>query len=199
MNLNWSKSKGEATPEELIPAIIQDSASQKVLMLGYMNREALELTEKSGKVTFFSRTRNALWEKGETSGNFLRVEKILPDCDSDALLILVKPEGPTCHRSTPTCFDPDLGFLETLEKTIQDRMDRLPEGSYVSSLVKRGLDRIIQKVGEEGVETVIAAKNENQELFEGEASDLLFHLLVLLRAKGSSLGQIIETLKKRHS
>jgi len=190
--LNWGKSDG------LVPAIIQDADSGRVLMLGYMNAESLELTRRSGQVTFYSRTRQSIWLKGETSGNFLRVVEISPDCDQDALLIRARPDGPTCHRGTETCFESELGFLHELEKTIQDRFDNRPKGSYVTSLIERGLDRMAQKVGEEAIETVIASKNPDLAELEGEASDLLFHLMVLLRARGSSLSRLCVLLAKRH-
>jgi phosphoribosyl-ATP pyrophosphohydrolase/phosphoribosyl-AMP cyclohydrolase len=192
-SLNWNKSDG------LVPAVIQDANSHEVLMLGYMNAESLELTQKTSKVTFYSRTRKAIWTKGETSGNFLHVVEILPDCDQDALLIRARPEGPTCHRGTETCFESEIAFLSELEEVIAGRFKDRPKGSYVTSLIERGTDRMAQKVGEEAVETVIASKNPDLETFEGEASDLLFHLMVLLRAKGSSLGRLSALLKSRHS
>lgn len=193
MQLNWGKSDG------LVPAIIQHAESHEVLMLGYMNAESLELTRKSGKVTFYSRTRQSLWVKGETSGNFLHVVEILPDCDQDALLIRARPEGPTCHRGTETCFGSGISFLQELEEVVAGRFRDKPKGSYVTRLIEEGLDRMAQKVGEEAVETVIASKNPDQDTFESEASDLVFHLMVLLQARGSSLEKLCAVLKKRHA
>jgi phosphoribosyl-ATP pyrophosphohydrolase/phosphoribosyl-AMP cyclohydrolase len=198
MKLNWGKSDG------LVPAIIQDAESGRVLMLGYMSAESLELTRKSGKVTFYSRTRQSIWLKGETSGNYLNVVEISPDCDQDALLIRARPDGPTCHRGTETCFEETassggISFLNELHKIIQGRFKERPKGSYVTSLIEDGLDRMAQKVGEEAIETVIASKNPGLTEFEGEASDLVFHLMVLLEARGSSLAKLSEFLRKRHS
>ncbi len=192
IQINWQKGDG------LVPAIIQDHRSKAVLMLGYMNAESLDATSQSGRVTFYSRTRQALWVKGKTSGNFFDVVEIKPDCDQDALLILVNPVGPACHRDTETCFDGDFDFLIQLEQTIQDRIDHPNANSYTSRLLQEGLDRVIQKVGEEGVECVIAAKNEDLDKLEGEAADLLFHLMVMLRAKKTSLIQVMSTLIRRH-
>jgi len=194
MKLNWNKSEG------LVPAIIQDSKTEKVLMLGYMNSESLEKTLESKKVVFFSRSRQSLWVKGETSGNFFHVVDIQPDCDGDALLVKVTPEGPACHRNTETCFDvsPAIRFLEGLEEIIDERLKNPEAGSYVASLKERGLDRIAQKVGEEAVETVIASKNGDSAKFEEEAADLLFHLMVLLKFKNSSLERVADQLKGRH-
>ena len=191
--MNFEKSEGG-----LIPAVIQDAESHRVLMIGYMNRESYEKTLETKKVTFFSRSRQSIWVKGETSGNFLDVVEISPDCDGDALLIKASPVGPTCHRGTTACFDSELGFLTELEAVIESRKSASPETSYVAKLFARGLDRIAQKVGEEAVETVIAAKNSDAAVFESEASDLLFHLMVLLKAKGSSLGSLVRLLKTRH-
>jgi phosphoribosyl-AMP cyclohydrolase / phosphoribosyl-ATP pyrophosphohydrolase len=193
MKINWSKS-----PDGLVPAIIQDAESGRVLMLGYMNAESLELTRKNGHVTFYSRTRQSLWVKGETSGNFLHVVEIQPDCDQDALLIRARPEGPTCHRGTETCFDSGVAFLGQLQEVIASRFKDRPQGSYVTRLIEEGPDRMAQKVGEEAVETVIASKNQDLGDFEGEASDLLFHLMVLLQQKGSSLSRLAALLEKRH-
>ncbi len=192
MKINFEKANG------LVPAIIQNADTGSVLMLGYMNEESLVSTQSSGRVTFFSRSRQSLWTKGETSGNFLSVVEILPDCDSDALLIRVRPEGATCHRGTDTCFEDELGFLHELESIIEDRFTKQPEGSYVAGLVKAGLDRIAQKVGEEAIETVIAAKNIETDKFNEEAADLVFHLMVLLRQRGSSLGKVCGVLRERH-
>jgi phosphoribosyl-ATP pyrophosphohydrolase/phosphoribosyl-AMP cyclohydrolase len=198
MELHWSKAEGG-----LLPAIIQDAGTGKVLMLGYMNAESLQRTQETGRVTFFSRSRQSLWVKGETSGNFFNVVELQPDCDSDALLIRVRPEGPACHRGTETCFDQaqgeGIGFLSELQEVIAGRFRDKPKGSYVTSLIERGTDRMAQKVGEEAVETVIASKNPDLETFEGEASDLLFHLMVLLQARGSSLARLSALLRKRHA
>ncbi len=192
----------------LVPAIIQDAASGRVLMLGYMNRESLQKTADSGRVTFFSRSRNELWVKGETSGNFLRVVSISDDCDSDALLIKAEPDGPTCHTGSESCFDAGrsgiltetgLPFLAYLEAFLQDRKRTMPEGSYTSKMFAKGLDKIAQKVGEEAVETVIASKNDDYSEFVYEASDLLFHLMLLLVEKGIPFESLIEELRRRHS
>lgn len=193
MKLNWNKENG------LIPAIIQHAETREVLMLGYMNEESLLRTQETGFVTFFSRSRQALWQKGESSGHTLSVVQISADCDQDAVLIRAKPIGPTCHRETETCFDNEFEFLTTLESTIEKRMSTRPEGSYISKLIQSGPDRIIQKVGEEAIETVIAAKNDDPQELESEAADLLFHLMVLLQSKGTSLSEIVGTLKERHS
>ncbi len=183
----------------LVPAIIQDAATGKVLMLGFMNQAALQKTRDEKRVTFFSRSKQRLWTKGETSGHFLLVVSISEDCDQDTLLIKVHPQGPVCHTGSDTCFAetnrPDL--LSRLEMTIRDRFQNPTEGSYVSSLVKKGINKIAQKVGEEAVELVIESKDSNDELFLGEAADLLFHYLVLLRAKGFGLQDVIDVLEKR--
>ena len=184
----------------LVPVIIQDAGTLRVLMLGYMNKEALEKTQTSGFVTFFSRSKNRLWQKGETSGNKLEVIEIRSDCDSDALLVLVKACGPTCHTGSVSCFGEEnissLSMLADLEKTIQDRKENPKEESYTSSLFKEGLSRIAQKVGEEGVEVSIAGATGADNLAE-EAADLLYHLIVLLAAKDLSLGVVLNVLKKR--
>ena len=190
--MNWNKSDG------LIPAIIQDAKSNAVLMLGYMNQESLEITKTSGKVTFFSRTRQAIWLKGETSGNFFNVVEIKPDCDQDALLITVNPDGPACHRETETCFDSDVQFLAELDGIIEDRFKNPAATSYTNQLIQEGLDRVTQKVGEEAIETVIAAKNSDLKNLEGEAADLIFHLMVLLRFKKTSLAGVMNVLRSRH-
>lgn len=190
----------EKSADKLIPAIIQDAQTQKVLMLGYMNREAFELTRESGKVTFFSRSRRKLWTKGETSGNFLTVADIATDCDADTILIKAIPAGAVCHTGADTCFgevNENENFLYELEKVIRARKENPPENSYTSKLFDRGLNKIAQKVGEEAVELVIEAKDENAELFKGEAADLLFHFLILLRAKNIELSDILEVLKQR--
>lgn len=186
----------------LIPAVIQDFATGKVLMLGYMNREALTKTQKEGRVTFFSRTKNRLWTKGETSGNFLEVKEILPDCDKDTLLIKVAPTGPACHTGADTCFDEantaGVGFLNELAAIIKQRREHPIPTSYTSSLFEKGINKVAQKVGEEAVEVVIEAKDNNQDLFVNEAADLLFHLMILLEAKDTSLAAVVEVLNKRH-
>jgi phosphoribosyl-ATP pyrophosphohydrolase/phosphoribosyl-AMP cyclohydrolase len=185
----------------LLPVIIQDFDTNKVLMLGYMNEEALQKTQAEGLVTFFSRSKNRLWTKGESSGNFLKVKQISIDCDEDTLLIKVTPQGPVCHTGTDTCFsekNEGSAFLFQLESVIKDRKRSLNDDSYTASLFKKGINKIAQKVGEEAVELVIEAKDDNKELFLGEAADLLYHYLVLLSAKDFSLSDVIETLSKRH-
>ena len=185
----------------LVPAIIQDATTQKVLMLGYMNAEALALTQASKKVTFFSRTKNRLWTKGEESGNFLELVSIKEDCDQDTLLIQVNPQGPTCHKGTDTCWEESntssFGFLSTLGKTIKVRKENNEDDSYVASLFRLGINKIAQKVGEEAVETIIEAKDADEELFLSESADLLFHYLILLEAKGFSLQDIEQRLASR--
>jgi len=196
MNIDFQKSGG------LVPAIIQDELTSKVLMLGYMNEEALAKTTESGQVTFFSRTKSRLWTKGEESGNFLNVVSITADCDNDTLLIKVNPVGPVCHTGTDTCWgetnEGDFAFLNFLQKFIQMRFKEMPEGSYTTSLFKKGINRMAQKVGEEAVETVIEATNGTEEGFLYEASDLVYHLIVLLTSKGYSLDDLGRELKKRH-
>jgi len=197
MNLDFDKQGG------LIPAIIQDAKSSKVLMLGYMNEEALEKTKKEGRVTFYSRSKNKLWTKGESSGNYLQVESIKEDCDEDTLLIKAHPLGPVCHTGADTCFDEEnsgsgLAFLEQLGNTIRDRHKHPSENSYTSKLFARGINKVAQKVGEEAVELVIEAKDDNEELFLNEAADLIYHTLVLLEAKGYSLAEVVEVLEGRH-
>jgi phosphoribosyl-ATP pyrophosphohydrolase/phosphoribosyl-AMP cyclohydrolase len=193
MTLDFEKGGG------LVPVVIQHADSLHVLMLGYMNAEALEQTQREGKVTFFSRSKNRLWTKGETSGNFLWVNEIREDCDSDALLIKVRPEGPVCHTGAASCFREDVpkGFLYELEQTIAQRIDSGAEDSYTSRLVQRGINKVAQKVGEEAVELVIEAKDNDPDLFKGEAADLLYHLLILLKAKGFSLEDIEAVLRAR--
>lgn len=187
---------------ELIPAIIQDQDSGKVLMLGYMNQEALAKTRETGLVTFFSRSKQRLWQKGETSGNTLQVLKILEDCDQDALLILVKPNGPTCHTGALSCFGnenlTDAEFISALSGVIKARAQTKPENSYVAKLLDSGVKRIAQKIGEEGVEVALAAVVESDQALCGELADLLFHILVLLEAKGLSFNQMIAVLRSRH-
>jgi len=192
----------------LIPAIIQDASSSRVLMLGFMNAEALEKTRKEGRVTFFSRTKNRLWTKGEESGNFLHVVNILEDCDQDTLLIKATPAGPVCHTGQDTCFNelnsgfPDSGgisFIADLQQLIHARRSEMPEGSYTTSLFKEGINKIAQKVGEEAVELVIESKDNNDDLFLNEAADLVYHLLVLLAAKGKDIKDVAAVLEQRHS
>ncbi len=189
--------------EGLIPAIIQDVETKTVLMLGYMNAEALEKTKTTKKVTFFSRSKQRLWIKGEESGNFLNLVNIKNDCDNDTLLIKVKPVGPTCHKGADTCWKEtniqDLGFLSQLETVIKDRKENASEDtSYVASLFNKGINKIAQKVGEEAVEVVIEAKDYNDNLFLNESADLLFHYLILLQAKGFLLNDVVNILKQRN-
>ncbi|RKS01173.1 MULTISPECIES: bifunctional phosphoribosyl-AMP cyclohydrolase/phosphoribosyl-ATP diphosphatase HisIE [unclassified Flavobacterium] len=193
MTLDFSKYNG------LIPTIIQDNQTEQVLMLGYMNEDAFQKTQDENIVTFFSRSKNRLWTKGETSGNFLKVVSIKDDCDQDALLIKVIPNGPTCHNGTTSCFDnePQISFLNELEKVIEERISIPSSESYVTSLFQKGLNKIAQKVGEEAVELVIEAKDDNADLFLNEAADLLFHYLILLKAKGFSLEKVETILKDR--
>jgi phosphoribosyl-ATP pyrophosphohydrolase/phosphoribosyl-AMP cyclohydrolase len=197
MQLDFNKMDG------LIPAIIQDEQTGKVLMLGFMNPEALAQTQETGKVTFFSRTKNRLWTKGEESGNFLNVVSIAEDCDRDTLLIKVNPTGPVCHTGADTCFNEknreDILFLKFLQDFIVRRRQEMPEGSYTTSLFQKGVGRIAQKVGEEAVETVIEAMNGNDERLLYEGSDLLYHLIVLLTYKGFRLEDLAKELKKRHN
>ena len=195
MTIDFNKGEG------LVPAIIQDEQTLEVLMLGYMNAEAYQKTVSENKVTFFSRTKNRLWTKGEESGNFLNVVSIAEDCDNDTLLIKVNPVGSTCHKGNRSCFDTTFNqnFIFELEKIIRDRYANPIEGSYVNKLRNKGLNKIAQKVGEEGVETVIAALNETENDFINEASDLIFHLLVLMKEKNISLNTIAKNLEDRHS
>ncbi len=184
----------------LVPAVIQDNDSLQVLMVGFMNEEALEKTRKEGKVTFFSRSKNRLWTKGETSGNFLYVKEINADCDNDSILISVNPAGPVCHTGRTSCFGDEVskGFLYKLEQIICERIDSDTTDSYTNKLFKKGINKVAQKVGEEAVELVIESKDDNMELFENEAADLLYHFLILLKAKGSALENIETVLRKRH-
>ncbi len=193
MILNFDKSNG------LLPVIIQDNHTLQVLMLGYMNEEAFEKTKSEQRVTFFSRSKNRLWTKGETSGNFLNVVSIKEDCDNDALLIQVNPSGPTCHTGTTSCFaiESNVSFLNELENVIENRIANPTSESYVASLFQKGINKIAQKVGEEAVELVIEAKDNNQDLFVGEAADLLFHYLILLQSKGLKLKNIEQELMRR--
>ncbi len=196
MTLDFEKMGG------LIPAIIQDNNTNKVLMLGFMNEEALEQTLSSGKVTFFSRTKNRLWMKGETSGNTLSVVSITPDCDNDTLLVKAIPAGPVCHKGTDTCFgeknEENIMFLKYLQNFIERRRQEMPEGSYTTTLFQKGINRMAQKVGEEAVETVIEATNGTEDRLIYEASDLIYHLIVLLTSKGLRIDDLARELKKRH-
>ena len=196
MTLDFEKMGG------LIPAIVQDNNTNKVLMLGFMNEEALKLTLSSGKVTFFSRTKNRLWMKGETSGNTLSVVSITPDCDNDTLLIKAIPAGPVCHKGTDTCFgeknEEDILFLKYLQNFIERRRHEMPEGSYTTTLFQKGINRMAQKVGEEAVETVIEATNGTEDRLIYEPSDLIYHLIVLLTSKGLRIDDLARELKKRH-
>ena len=197
MNVNFDK-----LGNGLVPAIIQDNTTKNVLMLGFMNEEAFKKTQELGKVTFYSRTKNRLWTKGEESGNFLNVVEILNDCDEDTLLIKVNPVGPTCHKGTDTCWaeenKDDLSFFKYLQDFIDKRHEEMPEGSYTTSLFKKGTRKITQKVGEEAVETVIGAMANDDENFIYEASDLLYHLIVLLTHKGYRIEDLSRELQKRH-
>ncbi|WP_394777114.1 bifunctional phosphoribosyl-AMP cyclohydrolase/phosphoribosyl-ATP diphosphatase HisIE [Flavobacterium sp.] len=197
MNVDFTKSA-----DGLIPAIIQDSETKNVLMLGYMNEESLQKTIETQKVTFFSRSKQRLWTKGEESGNFLNLVDIKNDCDGDTLLIQAKPVGPTCHTGADTCWQEEnkenYGFLSNLENTIKVRRENADsEKSYVASLFEKGINKIAQKVGEEAIEVVIEAKDDNDDLFLSESADLLFHYLILLQAKGFQLNDVVDILKKR--
>lgn len=203
MTLNFDESPGG-----LLPAIIQDDQTGRVLMLGYMNAEAYAQTQAEGIVTFFSRSKNRLWTKGETSGNFLHVRQILPDCDGDTLLIKAAPDGPTCHTGADTCFEEaDQGkansgrgqFLNYLQGIIRERKNAPTDDSYTARLFKKGVNKIAQKVGEEAVELVIEAKDSNDDLFRSEAADLLFHYLILLEQRGMDLDEVIGELQARHT
>ena len=190
----------EKSADGLVPAIVQDAQTNKVLMLGYMNSEAFEKTGETQKVTFFSRSRQTLWTKGETSGNFLHVKEIFIDCDADTILIKAIPTGAVCHSGADTCFDEKNeaeNFLFELEKIIKERKENPAENSYTSKLFAKGINKIAQKVGEEAVELIIEAKDDNPELFKAEAADLLYHLLVLFAEKDIELKVVLETLKKR--
>ena len=196
MKLDFEKMGG------LIPAIVQDNNTNKVLMLGFMNEEAYEETKETGKVTFFSRTKNRLWMKGETSGNTLQVVSMMVDCDNDTILIKANPAGPVCHTGADTCFGEknveDIMFLKYLQDFIEQRRQEMPEGSYTTSQFLKGVNRMAQKVGEEAVETVIEATNGTEDGFIYEASDLIYHLIVLLTSKGLRLEDLARELKKRH-
>ena len=193
MNIDFNKGDG------LVPAIIQDAQTMQVLMLGYMNREAFDKTRKSGNVTFFSRSKNRLWMKGESSGNTLTLVDLKLDCDNDTLLIYAIPKGPTCHTGSTSCFKDETakGFVYQLEKTINDRIDSNDPNSYTNDLYQKGINKVAQKVGEEAVELVIEAKDSNDDLFKNEAADLIYHLLILLKKKNMSFTQIEEVLKSR--
>ena len=184
----------------LVPAIVQDAATNVILMLGFMNEEAYEKTRETGLVTFYSRSKQRLWTKGETSGNYLRLADVMADCDNDTILIKANPDGPVCHTGADTCFgekNSEQHFLSALEQVISDRKNNPDEQSYTSSLFKKGINTIAQKVGEEAVELVIESKDDDEEKFKNEAADLLFHYLVLLNAKGCRLDDIIAVLQQR--
>lgn len=196
MTIDFSKGDG------LVPAIIQDAKTKNVLMLGYMNQESYVKTKETGKATFFSRSKNRLWTKGEESGNFLNVVSIQNDCDSDTLKIMVNPVGPACHKGDGTCWAEDnelgsLDFISDLEQTIDSRKNADSDNSYVKSLLDSGINKVAQKVGEEAVEVIIEAKDDNEELFLNESADLLFHYLVLLQAKGYRLQDVVNVLSER--
>lgn len=198
MEIDFSKNG-----DGLVPAIIQDAQTKNVLMLGYMDEAAYKQTVETKKVTFYSRTKKRLWTKGEESGNFLHLVSVKNDCDKDTLLVLVSPEGPTCHKGTGTCWAEEntesFGFLSSLENVITDRIENADtQKSYVASLLASGINKVAQKVGEEAVEVVIEAKDDNEELFLSESADLLFHYLLLLQAKGHKLSDVVNVLKGRH-
>jgi phosphoribosyl-ATP pyrophosphohydrolase/phosphoribosyl-AMP cyclohydrolase len=195
LKINFTKLNG------LVPCIVQDASTSKVLMLGFMNEDAYQKTLQDKRVTFFSRSKQRLWTKGETSGNFLELVDILIDCDQDTLLVKAKPKGPACHTGADTCFNEtnDDWNLSSLEAIIQSRKANPQQGSYTNKLLDSGINKVAQKVGEEAVELVIEAKDDNKDLFLGEASDLLYHYLVLLTAKGYTLSEVLNVLKKRHS
>jgi phosphoribosyl-AMP cyclohydrolase / phosphoribosyl-ATP pyrophosphohydrolase len=200
-DLDWDKGGG------LMPAVVQDAGSGAVLMLAYMNREALAATQATGRVTFWSRNKGRLWAKGESSGHFLQVRQIAADCDGDALLILAEPTGPACHKGTPTCWGQSapqsaaqpIAFLARLERVITERIDARPPGSYTAKLLAQGTRRIAQKVGEEGLELALAAVAQSDEEVIGEAADLMYHTLLLLKVKGLSLSQVVAELETRHA
>ena len=196
MNINFDKDNG------LVPAIIQDALTKNVLMLGYMNEEAVSKTRELGRVTFYSRSKGRLWTKGEESGHFLEFVDMKLDCDQDALLVQANPKGPTCHKGTDTCWseanEPNFSFLNKLEGIIADRHDNPNDKSYTSSLFQKGINKVAQKVGEEAVEVVIEAKDDNEELFLNESADLLYHYLILLKAKGYQLSDVTNILEQRH-
>ena len=193
MTIKFDKNTG------LVPVVIQEYLNLKVLMLGYMNQEAFDKTLQEKRVTFFSRSKNRLWTKGETSGNYLELMDWKLDCDNDTILIKAKPLGPTCHKGTTTCFaeETDKGFLYELQQTISDKIDNNDENSYTNELYKRGINKVAQKVGEEAVELIIETKDNNDELFLNEAADLLYHYLILLKAKGFTIEDVEKILKSR--
>lgn len=193
MNIDFKKGNG------LVPVVIQDNNTMQVLMVGYMNEEAFLKTTEEKKVTFFSRSKNRLWTKGETSGNFLFVKEILTDCDNDSILIKVNPAGPVCHTGSTACFDENTakGFIYELEQVINKRIENDANDSYTNKLYKKGINKVAQKVGEEAVELIIEAKDDNIELFKNEAADLLYHFLILLKTKGVNMQSIEEVLKSR--
>ena len=198
MEIDFSKNG-----DGLVPVIVQDAQTKNVLMLGYMNAEAYNKTTETKKVTFYSRSKKRLWTKGEESGNFLHLVNIKNDCDKDTLLVFVNPEGPTCHTGTDTCWaegnDENFGFISTLENVIANRIENADtKKSYVASLLASGINKVAQKVGEEAVEVVIEAKDDNEELFLNESADLLFHYLLLLQAKGYKLNDVVNVLKERN-
>lgn len=189
------------SPDGLIPVIIQDNITNIVLMLGYMNQGAFDKTQQEKRVTFFSRSKNRLWTKGEETGNFLNVNSLLIDCDNDTILVKATPAGPTCHTGSDTCFNEkniSLNFLTELEAIIRDRRNNPTDNSYITSLFAKGINKIAQKVGEEALEVVIEAKDNNDDLFKDEAADLLFHYLILLQAKNFTLNDIVTVLKSRN-
>ena len=196
MTINFSKH-----PQGLVPAIVQDASTKRVLMLGYMNQEAVNTTQEKQQVTFYSRSKKRLWTKGEESGHFLQLVDMAVDCDQDTLLIQANPVGPSCHKGDDTCWGEDntssYGFLTALEEVIADRKNNPSDKSYVASLFAKGMNKIAQKVGEEAVETVIEAKDENSDLFLNESADLLFHLMILLQAKGHRLDDVVQILEER--
>lgn len=196
MNIDFKKMNG------LVPAIVQDALSGKILMQGYLNEEALAKTQETGMVTFFSRSKKRLWTKGETSGNFMELVSMAVDCDGDSILVKANPRGPVCHTGADTCFFEEniskTGFIDQLRTIIKDRKKNPTDKSYTASLFAKGINKIAQKVGEEAVEIVIEAKDDNKELFLGEAADLLFHYLILLEAKGYELDEVMDVLIERH-
>lgn len=194
VNIDFNKNAG------LVPVIIQNSNTLQVLMLGYMNEEALKKTELEGKVTFFSRSKKRLWTKGEESGNYLFVDEIMPDCDNDTILIKARPNGPTCHTGSTSCFKEETskGFLYELENVIEQRISDKNEGSYTAQLFSKGINKVAQKVGEEAVELVIESKDNNLDLFKNESADLLYHFLILLKTKDLKLEEIEKVLEGRH-
>ena len=194
MNIDFNKGNG------LVPVVIQDNNTLQVLMVGYMNEEAFEKTMKENKVTFFSRSKSRLWSKGETSGNFLYVKEIKSDCDNDSILIKVNPAGPVCHTGSTSCFGDETakGFIYQLEHIINQRIENDANNSYTNKLFKKGINKVAQKVGEEAVELIIEAKDDNIDLFKNEAADLLYHLIILLKAKGIIFSDVEKILKDRH-